>query len=155
MRKLVLTGMLVALVAAPAAAAKTITVQVTSVGESVVTHDKAPKGTSKGDTIVYRDKLVNAAAQFGMKKGATVGSDRGTMTFTSPHAATFRGIAVLPNGNLTINGPVTPLSNGDLAIPVTSGTKAYVGATGFLLVGPGKKRALNIYRLTIAGGNVA
>ena len=146
---------LAALAVVPAASAKTITLQVTSVGISVVTHDKAPKGTSKGDTVIYRDKLVNAKAQFGKKKGATVGSDSGTMTFTSPHAAHFRGVAVLPNGSLTLNGPVVALSNGDLAIPVTQGTKAYQGASGFLLVGPGKKRALNVYRLTIASGNVA
>jgi hypothetical protein len=142
-------------VAAPVASAKTITLEVTSVGTSVVSHDKAPKGASKGDTIVYHDSLLNVLSQFGLKKGAKVGSDHGTMTFTSPHAARFRGVADLPDGSLRIDGNVTALSNGYLAIPITSGTGAYVGATGILIVGPGSKRALNVYRLTIASGNVA
>jgi hypothetical protein len=137
------------------AAAKTITISVTSVGKSVVTHDVKPKGASKGDRIVYRDQLLNAAAQFGRKKGAAVGTDHGTMTFTSAHTAKFVGAATLPNGSLTIDGKVTAYSNGVLTIPITGGTGAYAGATGVLLVGPGKKRALNVYRLTIASGNVA
>jgi hypothetical protein len=143
-------------IAAPVASAKTIVLEVTSVGTSVVSHDKAPKGASKGDTIVYRDSLLNVLSQqFGKKKGAKVGSDHGTMTFTSPHAARFTGVADLPGGSLTIDGNVTALSNGYLTIPVTSGTGAFLGATGILLVGPGSKRALNVYRLTIASGNVA
>jgi Dirigent-like protein len=134
---------------------KTITLEVTSVGISVVDHDKAPKGASRGDTIVYHDKLLNAVAQFGKAKGATVGSDHGTMTFTSPHAARFEGLAQLPGGTLTLDGKVTAVSSNLLTIPVTSGTGAYAGATGVLVIGPGSKRALNIYRLQIAVGNVA
>jgi hypothetical protein len=139
----------------PAAAAETLTIEVVSVGVSVHSHDLAPKGTSKGDTVVYRDRLVNAAAQFGKKKGAQVGTDRGTMTFTSAHTARFSGSAVLPGGTLALSGKVTPVSNGYLAIPVTGGTGRYAGATGVLIVGPGQKQALNVYRLTISGGSVA
>jgi len=141
--------------AASAVGSKTITVEVTSVGISVVSHDKAPKGASKGDTVVYHDKLLNAVAQFGKKKGATVGKDEGVMTFTSPHAARFLGKATLPNGTLTLQGSVVAVSTTVLEIPVTGGTGAYLGATGVLLVGPGTKRSLNVYRLTIAAGNVA
>jgi Allene oxide cyclase barrel like domain len=155
MRRLLLLGALAALALPAGAAAKTIQFSVTSVGKSVVTHDKKPKGASKGDTIVYHDQLLNAAAQFGKAKGAAVGTDHGTMTFTSPHAARFSGIARLPDGSLTIDGRVTALSNGYLTIPVTGGTGAYEGAKGILVVGPGKKRALNIYRITITSGNVA
>jgi hypothetical protein len=155
MRRLAALGVLAALVLPGSAAAKTITLEVTSVGKSVVTHDKKPKGASKGDTIVYRDQLLNAAAQFGKKKGVAVGTDRGTMTFTGAHTAKFVGAAHLPDGSLTINGNVTALSNGYLTIPITDGTGAYVGATGILIVGPGKNRALNEYRITIDSGNVA
>ena len=134
---------------------KTITLEVTSVGVSVVSHDKAPKGASRGDTIVYHDKLLNAVAQFGEAKGADVGVDHGTMTFTSAHAARFQGSATLPDGTLTLNGKVTAVASNLLTIPVTGGTGAFVGATGVLVIGPGSKRALNVYRLTIAAGNVA
>ena len=155
MRRLAVLGVLAALIIPGTAAAKTITVEVTSVGKSIVTHDKKPKGASKGDTIVYHDQLLNAVAQFGKKKGQAVGIDHGTMTFLGAHRATFSGSARLPNGSLTIEGAVTPLSNGLLTIPIVDGTGAYDGVTGTLIIGPGKSRALNIYRLTITSGNVA
>lgn len=157
-RKLLLAAALgLAAVSAPAAAAKTITLQVRSVGISAVSHDRLPKGASKGDTIVQHDRLLNAVAQFGRKKGAAVGSDHGTMTFTSARTARFDGVAVLPRGTLTLKGKVTAAQGGILVIPVTGGTGAYRGAKGILLVGPGQKRALNVYRFTIdnASGNVA
>jgi hypothetical protein len=134
---------------APAAAAKKVTIALTSVSISAKQNDVAPKGTSKGDTIVYRDRLLNAKAQFGRAKGASVGADRGTMTFTSPHAARFSGVAVLPGGTLTLEGRVIALPNRSLAIPVTGGTGDFAKAKGYVLVGPGTKRALNTYTLTL------
>jgi len=122
------------------------TIRLTSITVSLVTHDKKPKGASKGDTIVYRDTLVNATPQFGRKTGAVVGSDSGIMTFTSAHTAVFRGVAKLPGGTLTLAGPVTGTSGG-LVIPVTGGTGAYARMHGTLTVGPGSKRAPNTYRL--------
>jgi hypothetical protein len=140
-----------ALLLAPAAAAKTVTIEVISVGLTVRAHDRPPKGTSKGDTVVQRDRLVNATKQFGKKRGTVIGSDHGTMTFTGAHSARFRGSAVLPGGTLTLNGKVSAGANGYLAIPVTAGTGRYEGAKGILIVGPGQRQALNVYRLTIAG----
>ena len=65
-----------AFAALPAVTASAVTqqIKVISVTVSTVSHDVGPKGASKGDTIAYRDKLVNAAQQFGKKKGAAVGS---------------------------------------------------------------------------------
>jgi hypothetical protein len=148
-RLLLLLVFATAAVAAPAAEAKKVTVAVTSVSLSVKPTDVAPTGTSKGDTIEYRDRLLNAKAQFGRAKGAAVGSDRGTMTFTSAHAARFSGVAVLPGGTLRLEGKVIALPNKSLAIPVTGGTGRFAKAKGFLLVGPGTKRALNTYTLTL------
>jgi hypothetical protein len=131
-----------------------ITSQVVSIGSAKV-NDRPPKGSSKGDTVVYRDRLMNAVAQFGRKKGARVGSDRGTMTFTSAHRARFDGRARLPGGTLTLKGRVIALPNNAFAIPVTAGTGDYTGAKGYLVVAGGKT-ALNVYRLTIsAAHNVA
>jgi hypothetical protein len=149
MRRLLLLALVAAAVVAPAAEAKKVTLAVTSVSTSAKSSDVAPTGTSKGDTIVYRDRLLNAKAQFGRAKGAAVGSDRGTMTFTGPHAATFSGVAVLPGGTLRLQGKVIAVSGKSLAIPVTGGTGRFAGAKGFVLVGPGTKRALNIYSLTL------
>ena len=72
----------------------------------LVEHDTPPKGPSKGDTVVYRDRLVNAVRQFGRKQGAVVGRDRGTMTYTSRSSARFDGVATLPGGDAQAAGPV-------------------------------------------------
>jgi hypothetical protein len=133
-----------------ARAADTVVIKVTSVAITMKTHDKAPKGASKGDTVVFNDRLLNAAAQFDKKTGAAVGSDRGTMTYTGPHSATFLGTATLPGGTLTLKGQVMTAPDGkSLVIPVTGGTGRFKGAHGALLVGPGSKRSLNTYALTL------
>jgi hypothetical protein len=135
-------------VGVPAAQARTLTFSVTSVSLSSRQTDVAPKGTSKGDTVVMRDRLLNASRQFGHAKGARVGSDHGTMTFTGAHTATFSGIAVLPGGTLRISGTVIPVGGG-IAIPVTGGTGRFAHARGYVLVGHGTKTVLNTYTLTI------
>ena len=153
--RLLLAGVL-AFAALPAATASGATqeIRVISVTVSTVSHDVKPKGASKGDTIAYRDTLVNAAPQFGKKKGAAVGSDSGTMTFTGPHTASFKGTAVLPGGTLTLSGPVYSTTAG-LVVPVTGGTGAFAHVHGTLLVGSGSKRVPNTYRLVRPSGPVA
>jgi autotransporter-associated beta strand protein len=131
----------------PAAAASTRTIVVTSIAVKVVTHDVAPKGASKGDTVVYRDRLVNAKAQFGKKKGTSVGTDSGTLTFTGAHTATYSGTTRLPGGTLILSGGAYTLQNGDLVIPVTGGTGAFDGMTGTLTVGKGRNHVRNTYSL--------
>ncbi len=155
MRRAALIAALTAAVLAPAAQAETITFSVTSVVVSVKPTDRPPKGTSKGDTIEYRDRLLNTAARFGHPKGAVVGSDHGTLTYTSAHTATFAGTAVLPDGTLQLAGEVTPLTGGNLLFRVVGGTGRYAKATGDVLVGPGNKTALNTYRINLPSGNVA
>ncbi len=135
--------------AAAGAAAGTVTIKVTSVTRSLVKHDVAPKGFSKGDTVVDRDRLLNAAPQFGRKKGAVVGKDATTTTFTGPHTATIRGTVTLPGGTLILRGELVGLTNGGLAVPVVGGTGKYAKAHGTLTVGTGKTRVLNTYRLVL------
>ena len=144
-------GVLAAVPAAGAAGPATISVVSISVPPTPVNHDKPPKGMaknsySKGDTIVFKDRLVNAVAQFGKKKGAVVGSDHGTMTFLSAHSARFDGKAVLPGGTLTLKGVIAGAGSA-MAIPVTGGTGRYAGAHGIVVVGPGAKQSLNVYHL--------
>jgi hypothetical protein len=149
-----LVAVCVALISTAGAAAARQTIAVTSVTVSMKSHDIGPKGASKGDTIVYRDRLVNATAQFGRKKGVVVGTDSGTMTFTSAHTAIFKGKAVLPGGTLTLYGPVYSTADG-LVVPVTGGTGAFAHVHGTLFVGAGKDRVANTYRLTRVTGPVA
>jgi hypothetical protein len=139
-----------AIVVAPAAAARTLTVQVVSNTISYRSSDVGPKGASRGDTIAYHDQLVNGAAQFGRKKGAVVGSDTGKLTFTGPHTATFKGTARLPGGTLRISGVVYTSSAGELVFQITNGTGAFAGTHGTLTVGQGRDHVLNTYRLTSA-----
>ena len=146
----------VATTVSPAGAgARSLTIQVISVTVSIVPHDVAPKGASKGDTVTYRDRLLNTARQFGHKKGAVVGSDGGTMTFTSRNTATFRGKTALPGGTLTLRGRVRALANGGLVIPVASGTGAFAKAHGTLTVAPGQNHVLNTYELAFSALPVA
>jgi hypothetical protein len=149
-----LIALLTAAVFASAAQAKTITFSVTSVSISIKPTDLPPKGTSKGDTIQQRNRLLNTSARFGRPKGAVVGSDHGTMTFTSAHAASYSGVVVLPGGTVKLKGTVVSLA-GMLVIPVVGGTGRFAHAHGSLLVGSGRNRTLNTYRLTFSGGSVA
>jgi len=142
-------------VLAPAAQAETITFSVMSVALSVKQSDVPPKGPSKGDTIAYRDRLLNTAARFGRPKGAVIGSDHGTLTFTSAHTATFSGTVVLPDGTVRLKGQATAHAGGGFLIAVAGGTGRYAKATGSVLVGPGSKRALNTYRIAVPSANVA
>ena len=121
----------------------------------MATHDVAPRGPSKGDTVTYRDRLVNAAPQFGRKRGSQVGSDAGRLTFTGAHTATFSGRTTLPGGTLSLAGSVYTLQNGDLVIPVVGGTGSFAGLSGTLTVSTGRNHVLNTYRLNPAPAPVA
>jgi hypothetical protein len=145
----------VAALAAPGAAqAESLTIQVTSVVIKVTAIDKKPKGTSKGDRVIQRNKLINAVRQFGKPKGARVGTDEGTVTFTSAHTNRYDGVARLPDGTIRVKGAVRLLLGGGIRIPIVGGTGRYAAATGVLDVAAGDERVLNVYRLTLPG-NVA
>ncbi len=156
MPRVALIAALAAAVFASAAQAETVTFSVMSVSVSVKRSDLPPKGASKGDRIVYRDRLLNTTRRFERPKGAVVGTDHGTLIFTSAHTAKFSGTAVLPDGTLRLAGGVTPLAGGVLQFRVVGGTGRYAKATGRVRVGPGEQRALNTYTLNLpSGGNVA
>jgi hypothetical protein len=141
--------------AGQASAAGTQTIRVTSVTIKDVAHDLKPKGPSKGDTVTYSDRLVNAVAQFGRKRGAAVGRDTAVVTLSSTSAATIRGRTSLPGGTITLSGSITLLANGGLVAPITGGTGKFAHVRGTLTVGPGKDHVLNTYRLTRPSSLVA
>jgi hypothetical protein len=152
---LALAGCLALVIVPAATAARSRTIVVISNTVALSRHDVAPKGASKGDTVVYRDRLVNAAAQFGKQKGALVGSDAGTLTFTSGNTAGYKGTARLPGGTLRISGDVYTSTAHELVFQVTGGTGAFAGATGTLTVGTGKDHVLNTYRLSSNAAPIA
>ena len=61
-----------ALVLTPIAQAQTVTIQLTSVTTVAQQHDTKPLGASKGDSIDFKDLLLNRVAQFGKAKGKPV-----------------------------------------------------------------------------------
>jgi hypothetical protein len=124
-------------------------IQLVSITTADRINDVAPKGPSKGDTEFTTSRLLNAVPQFGKRRGAAVGSDRGTLTFQSGRSVTINGVAKLPGGTLVVHGKVRILANG-LVLPVSGGTGAFRGAHGTVTTSPltkDGKRALNVYRL--------
>jgi hypothetical protein len=62
--------------------------------------DQPPKGASDGDTVESRDRLLNAATQFGLRSGARVGSDHGRFPHTSTHSALNTYELTMPAANV-------------------------------------------------------
>jgi hypothetical protein len=154
MRRLAPTLALVAVaVGAPAlggavasgAAPTTIVITVKSVTTAAIPSDRAPKGASKGDRLLLRDRLVNVARQFGKPRGAVVGHDEGVIVLTSPTSGTFEGVTTLPGGTIRLHGVIR---NGIMTFSVAGGTGKYAHAHGTITVGSGKS-PLNTYRLTL------
>ena len=135
-----------------AAAAPPAVIQLISVTTSESSVDLPPRNASAGDRQLFTSRLLNAQAQFGKKKGAVVGSDRGTMRLTSARSARLETVARLPGGTITVRGKLTAAGAGAVSIPVVTGTGVFVGARGTLtiLAPTGPKTAVNIYRLSYA-----
>jgi hypothetical protein len=134
-----------------AAAPTSLTIVVDSIALTSVSHDRPPKGASKGDSIAFTDTLRNSAPQFGKAASADVGTDKGTMSFTSKTTARLMGTATLPNGTIEFDGAVVVNSDGTISVAVVGGTGKYAHATGSLKVGKGTKIALNTYTLNFPG----
>jgi hypothetical protein len=103
-----------------------------------------------GTSLRMTDKLYNLVPQFGKPKGALVGSDSGTLKKTGTISFSFRGVARLAGGTLTVKGRVIggePVSN----LTVAGGTGRFAGARGIVVIREmrGKGRAANIFHLTL------
>jgi hypothetical protein len=131
--------------AASAAAPTTIVITVKSVTTASIPTDKAPKGASKGDRVLLRDRLINVAKQFGKPAGAVVGRDEGVLVLTSATSGTFDGVTTLPGGTIRLHGVIR---NGTESFSIAGGTGKYLDARGTIVVGPGKS-PLNTYHLQI------
>jgi hypothetical protein len=123
----------------------TMVITVKSVTTATIATDKAPKGASKGDRVLVRDRLVNVARQFGKPAGAVVGHDEGVLVLTSASSGTFKGTATLPGGTIRLHGTI---AGGSESYTVAGGTGRYAHVRGTITVGPGKS-PLNTYHLRL------
>jgi hypothetical protein len=152
-----------ALVFSPVAQAQTVTIQLTSVTTVAIQHDTKPVGASKGDSIDFKDLLLNRVSQFGKKKGKPVAYDVGTITWKNAKLTTIKCVATFPGvGTITYAGGFNARADGTTVIPIISGTGAFKGATGTVTIGKGEKSAPNTYLIHVphalnihARGNVA
>jgi hypothetical protein len=143
--------------------AQKVTIKLTSVATVAIQHDTRPKGVaSKGDSIDFKDLLLNRVAQFGKPEGKPIAYDVGTITYTSSSERTMTCLATFPGiGTVTYGGPLTD-SGGSTILRISEGTGAFKGATGTVIIGKGEKSAPNTYVIHLphpidihARGNVA
>jgi hypothetical protein len=142
----------ITLALAAAAQAQTVTIKLTSVTTQITPHDIAPKNkANKGDSINFRDLLLNKQVQFGKKKGKPIAYDIGVLRYTSAKKTTMSVTAIFPGiGTITFKGKFdSDRKNNVLAI--TGGTGGFKGAKGTVTIGPGATTAPNIYRVTVPG----
>jgi outer membrane receptor protein involved in Fe transport len=152
MRRLTVTLPLVLAVAAvagtttaTAAAPTSLVITVKSVTTASIPSDKAPKGASKGDKVLLRDRLVNVGKQFGKPAGAVVGRDEGVLVLTSATSGTFDGVTTLPGGTIHLHGVIR---NGIETYSISGGTGRYAHARGTIVIGKGAS-PLNTYHLKL------
>jgi hypothetical protein len=127
----------------------TVVIRLKSVVESNHMTDKPPKGASKGDVWVERDKLLNVTRQLGEGANAMVGTDQATITFQSSTEAHITGTATLPDGTIRFGGE-TSVTGATQLVPVVGGTRAYAKAAGSLTTTNTVEGAtFNTYHLTL------
>jgi hypothetical protein len=136
---------------ASSASAQTVTIELTSIQTEVQQHDTAPQGqANKGDSIDFRDLLLNSKPQFGKKTGKPVAYDVGKLVYTSKTAQRMTGVAIFPKiGTITFAGPFYTGKDGTTLIPITGGTGLFKGATGVLKIGTGQTKTRNTYVITV------
>ena len=116
---------------AQARQAQTVTIKLTSVTTVAQAHDIKPKGVAnKGDSIDFKDLLLNRVSQFGKAKGKPVAYDAGVITYTSSKNRVIKCIATFPGiGTLTFGGPLKD-TTGNTTLTITKGTSVKVPTSG-------------------------
>lgn len=142
---LVVAAAATAAASASGAAPTTLVITVKSVTTASIPTDKAPKGASKGDRVLVRDRLLNVGRQFGKPAGAVVGRDEGVVVLTSATSGTFDGVTTLPGGTIRLHGVIR---NSVEIYSIVGGSGKYAHARGTIVVGNGKS-PLNTYHLKL------
>jgi hypothetical protein len=147
---LALVGATITAIASAAHTRSTVVIGVFSVQTFGSASNAPPNGLRVGEVIVERDRLVNAAPQFGKPAGASVGNDQVRLTILTPTTGSVVGTASFPDGTVKIAGRVT--LTGTITIPVVGGTGRYALASGTYTEptgGGGAAHELNVYRLRL------
>jgi hypothetical protein len=139
-----------AVILTASAEAATVKIQLTSVTTVVQQHDTKPMGKpNKGDSIDFKDLLLNRVAQFGKAKGQPVAYDVGHLVYRSATDRRITVVATFPGiGTITYVGDFTDNSSPTTVMRITAGTGGFKGARGTVTIGPGTK-ASNIYVVTV------
>jgi hypothetical protein len=139
------------LLAVSTAQAQTLTIEVTSIPTQAKVHDRAPQGRlNAGDSIAFKDLLLNRKRQFGKRTGKPVAYDVGTLIYTSKTERRISATATFPRiGTITYAGPVVERKDGSTVIPITGGTGGFRGASGTVTIGKGETKAPNTYVITV------
>jgi hypothetical protein len=135
------------------AQAQTVTIEVTSLTTVLTPHDIPPKNrANKGDSIDFKDLLVNRTAQFGKPKGKAVAYDVGVLRYKTATRTWMKVKAIFPGiGTISYSGDMITRKDGNMVLRITGGTGGFQGATGTVTIGPGATTAPNIYRVTVPG----
>ena len=132
-------------------------ITVKSVQTAVRWVDSPPTGIaqgrfSAGDILIVHDRLINLTPQLGRPKGAVVGTDEGTFTFTSSTRSNFVGSANFPGGSVRVHGRIATNATGTVNMTVIGGTGAYAHARGTVSEPANDSKpanARNTYRLLL------
>jgi hypothetical protein len=114
-------------------------------------HDRAPQARlNAGDSVAFKDLLLNRSRQFGKGTGRPVAYDAGMITYTSRTARRLSATATFPGiGTISHSGPVVERKDGTTVVPITGGTGGFRGATGTVTIGKGESKAPNTYGVTV------
>ncbi len=152
-RRLLLALAAAGLAAVPAAeGASTLTLVFTSVTTVTQPHDRPPVGqANKGDSIDFKDLLINKRAQLGKKTNKPAAWDAGTIVYTSATTQRIEGVTTVPGyGTLAFAGPLVAWKDKrTVHVPVVRGTGAFAGAHGTLIIGTGVNAVPNTYVLVL------
>jgi hypothetical protein len=137
---------------AATAQAQTVTIELTSLTTIAKPNDLAPKGKpNKGDSISFRDLLINRKPQFGKKKGKPIAYDVGTLTYTSATTTTMTVKAIFPGiGTITYGGNFNSDKKSNV-LPITGATGGFKGAQGTITIGAGATTSPNTFVVTVPG----
>jgi hypothetical protein len=131
--------------------AQTVKIRLASLTTILVQHDTKPKGRpNKGDSIEFKDLLLNKVPQFGKAKGKPVAWDEGEVLYTSATTRKIKVIATFPGvGSITYVGVFTSNESSSTVARIIGGTGGFKEATGTVTIGSGSQTAPNIFVVTV------
>ena len=131
--------------------AQTVKIRLTSLTTILVQHDTKPKGkANKGDSIDFKDLLLNSVPQFGKAKGKAVAWDEGEVLYTSATTRKIKVIATFPGvGSITYVGVFASNRVTSTVARIVGGTGGFKGATGTVTIGSGARKAPNIFVVSV------